>query len=343
VREGWFEILEMGVVGNTAIANAATHNSAGVPANCALVSIDNGAGMLAPNGGLFGSETLLNVQLGTDYTADPVALDNWRNAPLWTAPGSPTPDLADALPQRSTVVTTIAGEEQVIVTGGASWGGTNNADPVSAVLMHDTILNEFVLDTITLSGTDWIITFPTKRFYYVPVNNTVQQVTALFQRNFTSAGACDDFIATVYDREERYFRVVPNFDLTQTTYYCSAANVATFNNSTVLSSVNKFNIATSFQDGWLRLTLPQSPALGTVIGSNHQLLSTGTNTMVFRPTTGAATTNPSATYFGLPSIGFAVVSYSNGFVPSGCAPGTCVLSNYGGNWAHKYTDSIKIP
>jgi hypothetical protein len=43
VREGWFEILEMGVVGNTLVANAATHNSAGVPANCALVSTDYGA------------------------------------------------------------------------------------------------------------------------------------------------------------------------------------------------------------------------------------------------------------------------------------------------------------
>jgi hypothetical protein len=54
-------------------------------------------------------------------------------------------------------------------------------------------------------------------------------------------------------------------------------------------------------------------------------------------------TNLGATYFGLPSIGFAVSSYTNGFVPSGCAPGTCVLSNYGGNWVHKYTDNIKTP
>lgn len=89
-----------------------------------------------------------------------VALDNWRNATAWTAPGSITPDLRRALPQISTVITTIGSEEQVIVTGGATWGGTNSVDPVSAVLMHDTIYNEYVLDTITQSGTDWIITFP---------------------------------------------------------------------------------------------------------------------------------------------------------------------------------------
>jgi hypothetical protein len=303
--------------------------------------------MLAPNGGLFGSETLLNVQLGTDYTADPVALDNWRNAPLWTAPGSPTPDLADALPQRSTVVTTIAGEEQVIVTGELTWGGTNNADPVSAVLMHDTILNEFVLDTVTQSGTDWIITFPTKRFYYVPIDNTTQQVTALFQRNFVSSGACDDISpieGSLYDREERPQPLIifgEPFQNLQS--LCWAANTSTFNNGRPLGSHNAGNIGTFFQNGWLRLGFPSNfVAASTVVASNH-LLSSGVNIVTFNPRTGVTTTAPSATYFGLPAIGFAVVSYTNGFVPSGCAPGTCLLSNYGGNWVHKYTDNIKTP
>ena len=80
-----------------------------------------------------------------------------------------------------------------------------------------------------------------------------------------------------------------------------------------------------------------------VIANNHQLISSGVNTAVFTSSTGTTATNTSATYFGLPSIGFAVASYTNGFVPSGCAPGTCVLSNYGGNWVHKYTDIIKTP
>jgi hypothetical protein len=66
-------------------------------------------------------------------------------------------------------------------------------------------------------------------------------------------------------------------------------------------------------------------------------------TTVFAPSTGATVTNPGATYFGLPVVGFAVTSYTNGFVPIGCGPGTCVLSNYGGNWVHKYTDNIKTP
>ena len=31
--------------------------------------------------------------------------------------------------------------------------------------MHNTVLNEYTLDTATKSQTDWIVTMPTKRFY----------------------------------------------------------------------------------------------------------------------------------------------------------------------------------
>jgi hypothetical protein len=41
----------------------------------------------------------------------------------------------------------------------------NPVDPVSAVLMHNNVYNEFVLDVSTKSGTDWVVTFPTKREY----------------------------------------------------------------------------------------------------------------------------------------------------------------------------------
>jgi hypothetical protein len=337
VREGYFEIIEMGPVANLTVANAATHNSAGVPANCALVrSVDAGVGLggtnvVTPNGGLFGSESLINVQLGTDYTADPVALDNWQSGltgtTQWTAPGSLTPNLSNVADKFSVVF--VSGAVAVVPDGGvADWGGapTNAADAVSAVLIHENIYNEFVLDTITQSGTDWVVTFPTKTFYYpgAVINNQIS-VTNLFQRNFTSAGACDDISVTVFDREERFVNIVSfSPPLTQTFSICWEANVITFNNSNVLSSVNKFNIATSFQNGWMNLGFPLGAGTGTVVVNNHQLRNSASG----------------RTYFGLPAIGFAVASYTNGFVPAGCAPGTCALSNYGGNWIHKSNRSI---
>ena len=80
------------------------------------------------------------------------------------------------------------------------WSGTSNAiDAVSAVLMHDNVYNEFVLDAATKSGTDWVVTMPTKHFYYDSSFN----VTKLFESNFRASGACDDVLLTQYDREEQ--------------------------------------------------------------------------------------------------------------------------------------------
>ena len=76
-----------------------------------------------------------------------------------------------------------------------------SADTVSAVLMHDSVLNEYILDAVTHSGTDWVVTFPTKRFY---VETGTGPAEKLFQRNFNNAaGSCDDVTLNIYDREEQ--------------------------------------------------------------------------------------------------------------------------------------------
>ena len=68
--------------------------------------------------------------------------------------------------------------------------------------MHDQVLNEFVLDSGTDSGTDWVVTFPTKRFYLANPPSTGPAMY-LFQRNFNgNAGSCDDVTLELFDREE---------------------------------------------------------------------------------------------------------------------------------------------
>jgi hypothetical protein len=52
----------------------------------------------------------------------------------------------------------------------------------------------------------------------------------------------------------------------------------------------------------------------------------------------AITTGNTATYIGLPVIGFAVVSYTNGVLVVGSQT---VLSSYGGNFAHKTSTTIQ--
>ena len=53
---------------------------------------------------------------------------------------------------------------------------------------------------------------------------------------------------------------------------------------------------------------------------------------------GLIRTGNTATYYGLPVIGFAVMSYMNGTLQVGGQP---VLSNYGGNFVHKTSTTIQ--
>jgi len=319
-REGYVEIIEMGNVTGTT-ATAVTHVS-GVPP-CSPLS-NASADTVTGNGGLFGGMTLINVLQGTDYSEDAVALDAFSATPLWNPPGSILPNLANVNPKISVVTT---GTSTYIT----DWSLSGNpADPVSAVLMHNQVFNEYVLDAATKSGTDWVITMPTKNFYY-----TGTTVTKLFQRNFTSGGACDDVAITQYDREERTVVSQTQFSPpppTSTDSICWEANVLTFNSSNIFGSKNLANIPTTFQNGWMALNFNGS----TVPVGRHQLVG-GTST-VFNIGTGTTTTLGVTTFNGLPVVGFAAQSFNNGALTSG---GTSVLSNYGGNFVHKTTRSIQ--
>ncbi|MDQ6621143.1 MAG: hypothetical protein M3Z31_15850 [Pseudomonadota bacterium] len=334
-REGYVEIIEMGyIIDNSTTYNQITHVN-GVPPGCASVTDSQAAADTSfLTGGLFGGLTLINVGAGTDYTEDAVALDNFYSLPqnLYFPAGSTAPDLSLASPPVATVFTSNSSGTPGVVQstfGGAS-GGIN---AVSAVLMHNNILNEFVLDPGTKSGTDWVITMPTKRFYVSA--GTGAASGGLFQRNFNgTAGSCDDVSLNIYDREERTtstpltFSPPPPQGVNQ---LCWEANVVTFNNSNVLNSTNTANIQTTFQNGWLRIGF--FPA--TVTGQVHRLT---TSTSTFTPVPGTTGATAAATYFGLPVVGFAVQNFSNGNLTVG---GVTIGQNYGGNFMHKYTRLIQ--
>ncbi len=218
-REGYFEIIEMGTITDTAVAAAVLHTS-GVPANCAYVqqsppTMDMSASgnhrLSAASGGLEGNATLINVAEGTDYGYDPVALDNFSQlyhpAGIWAAASTilPNATLADPL-------STVFYNNNVVATYWPSafprYGGV---DAVSAVLMHDNVMNDYVLDVATLSGTDWIVTMPTKH-WYVPIQDQASGSTPYaglppFTTNFWN-GACEKVDVSYWDREEQLIQNV---------------------------------------------------------------------------------------------------------------------------------------
>ena len=98
----------------------------------------------------------------------------------------------------------------------------------------------------------------------------------------------------------------------------------------MLASVNKSNITTGFADGWLRLGFARSTA-----STFHTLGNVTNTTHVFNQS--FISTGLTKTYLGLPVVGFAVQSFTNGTLVVG---GTNVLANYGGNFVQKATTTI---
>jgi len=349
-REGYFEIIEMGTITNTAINAAITHAS-GVPANCAVVqapAMDMGiastlvvggqsARAFKATGGLSGTASLINVAGGTDFGYAPVVLEAFSPSlaeNIWNYPGSSYPDMTSA--ERTSLVL----YEGSVVS--SFWNKCSDA--VGALLMHEKIINEFVLDNTTLSGTDWVITMPTKR-YNVPVHNTslTKDATQLFSP-FTSKfwgngnswrnGACEQIAGLsttppdTWNREGgkvTYSEGVPPPD--GGTRLCWETNVVTFNNAHVLGSGNEVLVPVIFEHGWLPMSFisVDRPVVNGQTDGNGVNHSSAAHSL---------TSVNGDTYFGLPTVGFMVQDFIN----QNAAPG--ILATYGGNFNHKYTTRI---
>lgn len=327
VREGYFEIIEMGNITEAAITTGLKHNSSSVPANCAVVAGIDNSHVVAPSGGLIGGASLINVNSGSDYGYDPVALEDFAQIPLWFGPGSISPDMTNARKvSRNFYFHQVAG-------GGYTTDAITNTwnfgeDAVSAVLMRNSVMNAYVLDAATLSATDWVVTFPTKR-HYVGVNNPAaggvpkNSVFAPFHNTFWTNGACDPVAVQTYNREEQTFS--SNVQSSppkpgQTNNVCWEANVITFKNGatsladtdTLLGSKNRLEVATPYDHGWAQLTFPT-------------------------PLTLVSADAAPTTYTGLPVIGFMVQDFLNTGITIGGLPSA---SAYGGNFNHKYTRTV---
>lgn len=336
-REGHFEMLEMAVFTAAAATAAALHNSAGVPANCAFFEANDqtpvNLGLVPPTGGLAGGSSLINVQAGSDFSYDATALTNWSTITQYSRAGSLTPNLSSG----DVLTSTVFRADGSVVT--STW--TTGRDAVSATLMAQNVINEFVLETGTSSGTDWVVTFPTKFAYIVVDPAGPTNLPGPFNANFTNGQSCDIFGFQFWNREEQSPGVTtvvlpspepiiaPSFN-----QFCYETNILTFANSNLLGSTNLYNIDPTAsalnptnRTGWGQISFTQA---ATVAQPRLQRLQTATATI-----NGAAAAG-GVTHLGLPVLGFAVQDFSNGNVGG-------VLSNYGGLFMHKYNRPITNP
>jgi hypothetical protein len=306
-REGYVEMLEMATIPNaTALGVAVTHSAGTAPCTVARINdagFTTATGLAAPSGGLFGNGTILNPLGGMSTGYDATAFDGWSNRPFLTSSGSLFPNLASG----SSKVSVVNNNGAVYI---ANWA--NPIDAVSATIMHSSVYGEYAYTKDGVIGTDWVVTMPTKNQY---VSATF--VVTPFQSPYsTSLGqSCDDVSLQAYDREEVTSLTPDDFSPRPPSgrnSLCYEANVIAFGGPSALSSTNIATIPNPIQNGggdvltagkeggWLELGFTATTAqYGTPSGS-----ITTTSTGV------AVTTTGPQTYFGLPTIGFAMSASS---------------------------------
>lgn len=350
-RSGYFEVIEMGnLIGDAAWA--ATHTSAGVPPDssvtgrydvCGLFSerwiaatAANGTGewladarfeLEEPTGGLFGAGAIINVAEGTMFGYNATAIDGfWADGTIsHTEPQSLNPSLANAAPGSTVFVNGMISSE--------FWG--SGLDAMNHVLAYERLMNEYMVIDSVNGATEWVVTFPTKRFHTdaggssgkVPSGSPIPPFTVTW--DLDKPHACEELDLAVWDREERTpgpdeggidvspsdKPEVPVFEL------CREANVIRFANEPGLPDASEIfkepspDVAALSQYGYVNFGLPESYQAGWARFDFSNRFS--------RPSLQSGNSA-----VGLPAIGFAAQTYTNGFLAEG------VLSNYGAAFDH---------
>ena len=347
--EGYFEVLEMGTIAaGSALEASVTQRSdnsspnASKPSCVTLPTTDASPSALSvPTGGLMGSISVINVNEGTDFGIDAVALAQWSDKVQWSPPGPATPSIADASPPFSAVFDSREDADFVVVT---QW--STGRDAVSALFMTYGITNDFTVEPAIKAATDWIVTLPTKRFYvrgsqsFAPFTNVPAPGELV-----TSPSVLGETATRVYvDRES----LVPNSNCPPLFSYCGlehlgyavttlpwVANEGGVRAGTVLAGQNLGSKkSTSISPGWIN-----GGGMLTFDVSGQKIVAPARKSTVLNTETGTTTINMNVTYFGLPVIGFSAQSYSTSGLP-GINPN--VLSSYGGSFTHRYQRRIEV-
>jgi len=330
-REGYLEMITMGdIPAGTALAADITHvlngqPDGGTPPDCSQGTLDADApgSVVAPtSGGLFGSGAIANVPQGTFYSYNADAIDGFTEIALYHGTESLQPSLQDA--NNPSVVATGIARAFVFINGQLLTADyAFGVDAVSAVLMADTIYNEYLVDPDFGANTDWVVTFPTKRFYVddslysrAPADPFVEAFDG--ESNVTVG-------INLYDREEGHTTRQGGFSPPVGTRPSSLpfeVNVISFLTDTaagdpsgVFGSFLRPNIPPYGNDGWLALDL--------FSGDGGHILPGG----VEDDGVTAVTMN------GLPVTGFSAYNVIN----ANAQPG--LLANYGGLFRHRASRS----
>jgi len=177
-REGFIEVIAGGeILSGSPTEQAISHvqsgaPNAGAPDHCNQLQTRMIDDLVGPTNALAGSAGIINVGTGTYFVYNADALANFTEVPLFTATTGP---LEPSLAQANTIEETGAGATAYLFSDNSSGnpdsGRAQSArfahgiDAVTAVLMADSIQNDYLTAPGLGADTDWVVTLPTRRFY----------------------------------------------------------------------------------------------------------------------------------------------------------------------------------
>lgn len=353
-REGHFELIEMGEVTDASrhSLSAITQDGSGMPANCLQIErawslddgywrLDPGVDLAPPGGGLIGTVYYVDALNGTMQSIAADAVDDFSASILHSLPGQGQPTLASA--NTGTAGTSIAAE--VFVDGEPLTLQfplpAQSIDAVSAVLMADSIHNEFVTGASVGGVSEWVVTFPTKHFYTdIVAAPAVPPFESVFPAGGDQGGAPVEMSFAAWSRAGWRERCIPPYDYVGCPLGVPPPNEASRLNWASNVLVFNPNLATLEQDaildsalGFYVEVIPTLFGRSTVEGAMRiSFLNTNANAALpqhrLRPDTQGRRLR------GLPVQGFWIASYTNGAVTPG------VLANYSDAVRHQGRASL---
>ena len=199
VREGHFEMIEMGTLVGASAVDATHVASTGEPADCAQLNanwsnggtwaIEAAANAKDPDedfadcaydgtkyvdhcdyattdvtrnsGGLFGSAAIINGAAGTMYSYDAHAVQGFDDKDRGNhhTPGTSRPSLNSG---NVTDAWVFFGEP---IVKAVELSYPFGIDAISAVFMHEKVMNEYAVNANIGGLSEWVVTFPTKNWY----------------------------------------------------------------------------------------------------------------------------------------------------------------------------------
>ena len=224
---------------------------------------DSSTDVTAPTGGLYGYSLFLNPEKAFSMTLNPVAIDGWAKAGTnyHTGPADMGPELDDGSPKA--IIYTDGDYVEVNYTSKSNGG----ALATSAALAASSLSNEVLVEDTIAAETDWVFTFPTRRFF-----NSGSAAVAPFTTVYADED-CEEIDMYLHDRTGETVSGANSFlpsDLIEKTEACNAVSVAVFGDNSALRANTYAEIEYPYQNGWTGMSfdraLPADDAGVTVKG-----------------------------------------------------------------------------